>query len=338
MAKERLINHGQTYFFTMRETYLQVTSGNACAAAILDYLQYRHEGIMTANENAPKSQKMRYAQPLSYLYLREKLFNTWSKPTIMGAIELLEKLGCISVIPTGNGKPNLIEFETEAVKKLTGEAVKKLTGSGQNIYRLAVKNLTGSGKEFDHYKEEIEDNKKTKDEDTKKSSSSFLESLKDDLQDSYKNLKTDSTHEQAIAPPRPPDRIADAHAAKLKQQIIDNAAYHEAEAAKQAAKRDAIGTAKTIDELFTPETFAEAAQLEYALGQTIKRHDIDCIALFHEMKNAGLTQTPIKVYANKTQVLTYAPFFVNTPTKQQRLKKQTAASNKPKPQTQTSDL
>lgn len=238
------------------------------------------------------------------------------------AIKVLESFGLIKTVLMG--VPAKLHF-TICENKIYEMCNTSIAESAILDLRKAQYWIEQNGNTIYNNKDKNKNN--NKDDNKEKSSSSFSE-LKDEFKSNFQNLKTDSTRKREIAPPPPPVRPAFVEANKeaLRKQVAENEAYHKEQAKIQTAKREAIGAAKTIDALFTPEEFEQAVKEEYALGQTIERHNIDCIALFYEMKNAGLTQTPIKVYANKTQVLTYAPYFVNTPDKQQKLKKQTQNS------------
>lgn len=113
MITSSIINHARSsYFIMLRADYLKICNGNACAAALLNFYEYRLNAQIEQSEQLPnipngKVKIKRIAASLSYL--RETvLLNQYSINTIRGAKKQLELHGFIHVAKSttdnkGNG-------------------------------------------------------------------------------------------------------------------------------------------------------------------------------------------------------------------------------------------
>ena len=119
--KTSCINHGEHYFFTIRQTYLTITNKNECAAALLSLYEHRHNGLLN-------NQVESLWQRSSNKFLEQCLLGAFSPKTIRKANELLISLGLIEIAGTesadkGTGE-NFVFFNVEVVQGLIDKLAK----------------------------------------------------------------------------------------------------------------------------------------------------------------------------------------------------------------------
>lgn len=129
MAKTSCIQRmpKETYI-TLRQSYINICGGNVCAAALLDYYEYRYNGLLD-NLLTKKGNDKRYIeQPsdflieASYNYVQTGLMGLYGRSLIIKGNTVLEDLGFIKVVHKGintkGGSPTTkVLFNVDAINQ-----------------------------------------------------------------------------------------------------------------------------------------------------------------------------------------------------------------------------
>lgn len=129
MAKTSCIERmpNETYI-TLRQSYINICGGNICAAALLDYYEYRHNNQIRFVESK-KGNNKRYIEQVedyliesSYSFVQAGLMGLYGRNLIMKGNEILSELGFISVHHIGvndkGGKPTTkVLFKPDVVNE-----------------------------------------------------------------------------------------------------------------------------------------------------------------------------------------------------------------------------